>query len=117
MGFAPVNYSSMFDKINELSSKKDIVRELKRSTGKRKKYLEILFDLHKIHNNKIVWFIDDLENFFNMPLDAMPFFRPEFFIGGWDYDRLGEECKYRIYVTACGLKKMLLILMLGKRIE
>ncbi len=117
MGFAPVNYSSMFDDINELTSKKDIVRELKYSTGKKKKYLEALFDLHKIHNDKIVWFIDDLEKFFNMQLDVTPFFRPEFFIGGWDYNGLGEADNYRIYVTACGLKKMLLILMLGERIE
>lgn len=79
MGFAPVNYSSMFDNINELTSKKDIVRALKRSTGKRKKYLEALFDLHKIHNDKIVWFIDDLEEFFNMPLNVMPFFSPRVF--------------------------------------
>ncbi len=117
MGFAPVNYSSMFDNINELTSKKDIVRALKRSTGKRKKYLEALFDLHKIHNDKIVWFIDDLEEFFNMPLNVMPFFRPEFFIGGWDYNALGEADNCRVYVTACGLKKMLLIIMLGERIE
>lgn len=117
MGFAPVNYSSMFDNINELTSKKDIVRALKRSTGKRKKYLETLFDLHKIHNDKIVWFRNDLENFFNMPLNVTPFFHPDFFIGGWDYNALGEADNYRIYVTACGLKKMLLILMLGERIE
>lgn len=117
MGFAPVNYSSMFDNINELTSKKDIVRALKRSTGKRKKYLEALFDLHKIHNDKIVWFIDDLEEFFNMPLNVMPFFRPEFFIGGWDYNATKINEQMITYVSACGLKKMLLILMLGERIE
>lgn len=117
MGFAPVNYSSMFDKINELTTKKDIVRELKRSTGKRKKYLETLFDLHKIHNDKIVWFIDDLEKFFNRPLDVMPFFRPEFFVGGWDYNATEKNGRIFMYVSACGLKKMLLILMLGERIE
>ncbi len=117
MGFAPVNYSSMFDNINELTSKEDIIRELKRSTGKKKKYLEALFDIHKIHNDKIFWFTDDLEKFFNMRLDVTPFFRPEFFIGGWDYNVTEKNGQMVTYVSACGLKKMLFILMLGERIE
>lgn len=117
MGFSPVNYSSMFDNINKLTRKKDIVSELKLATGKKEKYLEALFDLHKIHNNKIVWFEDDLESFFDMPLDVMPFFRPEFFITGWDYSITEKNGQMATYVSACGLKKMLLILMLGERIE
>ncbi len=117
MGFSAVNYSSMFDNINELTSKKDIVRELKHNTGKNKKYLESLFDLHKIHNNKIVWFEEDLESFFDMPLDVTPFFRPEFFIGGWDYNVTEKNGQMVTYVSACGLKKMLLILMLGERLN
>ena len=115
MGLAPINYSEIFDKINELTSKKDIVRELNRSTGKSKKYLGELFDLHKTHNGKIVWFIEDLEKFFNRSLDVVPFFRPEFFIGGWDYNTLGKSDNYRTFVTACGLKKMLFILTTGEQ--
>lgn len=78
MGFSPVNYSCMFDNINELTSKKDIVRELKHNTGKKKKYLEALFDLHKIHNDKIVWFENDLKSFSICRLMLCRFFAPSF---------------------------------------
>ena len=54
---------------------------------------------------------------FNRPLDVMPFFRPEFFVGGWDYNATEKNGRIFMYVSACGLKKMLLILMLGERIE
>lgn len=114
MGFAPINYSLMFDKINELTDKNKIVKELKSSTGKKKKYLEELFDISEVHKGKPIWRLCDLEKFFNTSLEVVPFFRPEFFIGGWDYN---GSTKHGFYVTACGLKKVILILMQKEQIK
>ena len=132
MGFSAANYSGMFDNINELTTKKDIVRELKRQTGKKKEYLESLFDISKVYKGMRIWFLYDLETFFNRKLNVLPFFRPEFFIGGWDWSRLEQgnlregfetnncyhyENETIMYVSACGLKKMLLILALGESVK
>lgn len=116
---APVNYSCMFDDINELTKKRDIVREFKSnldttSSTKPKQCFDELFDISKVHNNKRVWFVKDLEKFFNRSLDVLPFFRPEFFIGAWDFNATEIDGEYCTYVTVCGLKKMLLILSLGE---
>lgn len=113
MGFSPFELSMIFDSINTYTEKKDIVKALKISTGEKRKYLEKLFDIRSIRNEKPVWFLDDLEKFFECDLNVYPFFRPEFFVAGYDVnaDERG------IYVTACGLKKMLLILNLGKKKE
>lgn len=122
----------MFDSINDMTKKKDVVRALRVSTGKKKKYIEDLYEMAKTLEGKPIWIINELEKFFNRELDVMPFFRPEFFIGGYDYNGLGTgEKRVRFekenkqhyeeetikYVTACGLKKMLLILSLGERLE
>lgn len=132
MAFSPANYSSIFDNINNMTKKKDIVRALRISTGKKKKYIEELYEMAKILEGKPIWIITELEQFFDRKLNVMPFLRPEFFIGGYDYNGIGtgekrirfeRENKHHyedetiIYVTACGLKKMLLILSLGERIE
>lgn len=132
MGFVPVNYSMMFDKINTYTEKKDVVRELRISTGKKKKYLDKLFDVSKKLKNKPIWIRSDLEEFFERDLNVLPFFRPEFFIGGHDYNGMGRgeereefermnNCIYCedtiMYVTACGLKKMILILSLGEKLK
>ena len=106
MGFSPINYSLMFDDINQMTTKKDVIRELKVSTGKPKKYLEKLYDISQEKDGTLIWYIDDLEKFFNMSLKIIPFFRPEFFIPGWDFNVTGNQG----YVTPCGLKKMILIL-------
>lgn len=109
-----INYIFMFDNINELTEKKEIVKILKMSYEKPRWRFEKLFDISKIHNGRRVWFVKDLEKFFNRSLDVLPFFRPEFFIVAWDYSSTeidGERCTY---VTVCGLKKMLLILSLGE---
>ncbi|MDO4306401.1 MAG: hypothetical protein Q4C77_06165 [Eubacteriales bacterium] len=42
MGFSPAAYSMIFDTIDTYTEKKDIVRALKLSTGKKKKYLDRL---------------------------------------------------------------------------
>lgn len=132
MGFSPAAYSMIFDTINTYTEKKDIVRALKISTGKKKKYLEALFDISKRYNGKPIWLVCDLEKFFGRKLDVTPFFRPEFFVGGYDFNGLGHgtfrqqfeqdnQCHYEdetiMYVTACGLKKMILILSLGEKID
>ena len=132
MGFAAINYSMMFDSINTYTEKKDIIRELRISTGKKRKYLNKLFDISKNLNGKPVWLITDLEKFFKRDLNVLPFFRPEFFIGGYDHNGIGRgemrekferenNCKYEentiMYVTACGLKKMILILSLGEMLK
>ena len=118
MGFSPAAYSMIFDSINTYTTKKDVVRALKRSTGKSRKYLESLFDISKKHQNKPIWVVSDLERFFNRELSVMPFFRPEFFVGGFEND---NGCHYEedtiMYVTACGLKKMILILSLGEHMK
>lgn len=122
---SPSTLSAIFDSINTYTTKKDIVRALKISTGKKKKYLESLFDISKKYDEKPIWLIYDLEKFFDCDLDVCPFFRREFFIPGYDWNGLGQgpkrkefeiinRCHYEdetiIYVSACGLKKMLLIL-------
>lgn len=132
MGFSPAAYSMIFDSINTYTTKKDVVRALKRSTGKSRKYLESLFDISKKYQNKPIWVVSDLERFFNRELSVMPFFRPDFFVGGYDFNGLGggplrktfendNGCHYEedtiMYVTACGLKKMILILSLGEHMK
>lgn len=132
MGFSPAAYSMIFDTINTYTDKKDIVRALKISTGKKKKYLELLFDISKKYNGKPIWIVYDLERFFGRKLDVLPFFRPEFFVGGYDFSGMGQgrarqqfekdnQCHYEdetiMYVTACGLKKIILILSLGEKNE
>lgn len=132
MAFSPAAYSMIFDSINTYTTKKDIVRALKISTGKNRKYLESLFDVSKRYKDKPVWLISDLEKFFHRDLKVCPFFRPEFFVGGYDFNGLGGGplrkefehdncCHYEeetiMYVTACGLKKMLLILSLGEHLK
>lgn len=114
------------------TDKKDIVRALKINTGKKKKYLESLFDISKRYKEKPIWLICDLEKFFERSLNVTPFFRPEFFVGGYDYNGMGQghsrqqfekdnQCLYEdetiMYVTACGLKKMILILSLGEKMK
>ena len=130
MGFSPFELSMIFDSINTYTEKKDIVKALKISTGKKKKYLDTLFELSKTYNGKIVWIVNDLESFFERDLNVKPFFRSEFFVAGYDFNCMGlgenrqqfekENCchyedKMITYVTACGLKKMLLILSLGEK--
>lgn len=115
MGFAPVNYSAMFESINNLNERKDIVNALSISlnhfTGYTRCYISHLCDLSVERNGKTIWFVDDLEAFFGIPLlNTMPFFRPEFFIGGWDHNAFNDGDHLRHYVTTCGLKKILLIL-------
>lgn len=132
MAFSPANYSSMFDNINNMTKKKDIVRALRISTGKKKKYIEELYEMAKILEGKPIWIITELEKFFDRKLNVMPFFRPEFFIAGYDYNGIGKGderirfekengCSHEeetiIYVTACGLKKVMLILSLGEAIK
>ena len=132
MGFSPAAYSMIFDTINTYTEKNDIVRALKISTGKKKKYLEALFDISKRYKGTPIWLVCDLEKFFGRKLDVMPFFRPEFFVGGYDFNGLGQgtfrqqfeadnQCHYEdgtiMYVTACVLKKMILILSLGEKID
>lgn len=129
MGFSPAEYSMIFDSINTYTEKKDVVRELRISTGEKRKYLEELYDISKIKKGKPVWILNDLEAFLGRNLNVKPFFRPEFFVGGYDYNYMGlgelrqefekeNYCQYEEeivpYVTACGLKKILLILSLGK---
>lgn len=106
-------YSMIFDSVNTYTEKKDIVRAWEISTGEKRKYLEKLFDICSIRNEKPVWFLNDLEKFFNRELNVMPFFRPEFFVAGYDVNAVEQG----IYVTACGLKKMLLILKIGEKKE
>lgn len=132
MAFSPANYSSMFDNINNMTKKKDIVRALRISTGKKKKYIEELYEMAKILEGKPIWIITELEKFFDRKLNVMPFFRPEFFIAGYDFNGIdkGDKriqfekengCSHEeetiIYVTACGLKKVMLILSLGEDIK
>lgn len=132
MSFSPASYSMIFDSINTYTKRGDIVRALKISTGKKKKYLESLFDISKEYNGKPIWLIHDMEKFFNRDLDVLPFFRLEFFVPGYDWNGIGRgesrevfeiqnSCHYEdetiLYVTACGLKKMLLILSLGEKIR
>lgn len=111
MGFAPVNYSSMFDNINQLTDRNDIIKALCFTTYYNKKYITNLCKLSKVVSNKAIWYLEDLERFFGMQISGtMPFFRPEFFISGWDYNAHTVDDKFREYVTVCGLKKILLIL-------
>lgn len=132
MSFSPAVYSMIFDSINTYKEKKDIVRALKISTGKKKKYLEALVDMSKKYKGKPIWLVTDLEQFFNRDLNVMPFFRPEFFIQGYDWSAIGQSdarkafeiqnaCHYEneaiIYVTACGLKKMILVLSFGEKVK
>ena len=85
MSFSSAAYSMIFDTINTYTERKDIVRALRISTGKKKKYLESLFDISKRYKNKPIWLLYDLEKFFGRSLDVMPFFRPEFFVGAQYY--------------------------------
>ena len=111
MAFSPAAYSMIFDSVNTYTEKRDIVRALEISTGEKRKYLEKLFDICSIRNKKPIWFLCDLEKFFNRDLNVIPFFRPEFFVAGYDFNAIEQGT----YVTACGLKKMLLILSLGEK--
>lgn len=113
MGFSAAAYSMIFDSVNTYTEKKDIVRALEISTGEKRNYLEKLFDICSIRNEKPIWFLNDLERFFERDLNVLPFFRPEFFVSGYDVN----TDKKGTYVTACGLKKIILILNLGKKIK
>ena len=48
-----------------MTKKKDIVRALRISTGKKKKYIEELYEMAKILEGKPIWIITELEQFFD----------------------------------------------------
>lgn len=111
---APINYSMIFDNINLITDKAEMLKELSCATNCDKRFINRLGYLSAEHNGKFVWYIKDLERVLNIQIkEAAPFFRPEFFIGGWDYNSYSENGETIDYVTACGLKKILLIIQLG----
>lgn len=132
MRISPAEHSAIFDSINTYTNKREIVRSLQISTGKSKKYLETLYEVSKKYRGKRIWILPDLATFFHQNLNVLPFFRPEFFLAGYDWNGMGQgssrtefeqqnHCHYEeetiTYVTACGLKKMLLILSLGEQMR
>lgn len=132
MGFSHAAYSLIFDEINTYTDKNDVVEALYHHTGKKKRYLEMLFDVSKKYKGKPIWIVQDLERFFGRSLRVCPFFRQEFFASGYDFNGIGQgtmrqrfesdnQCHYEdetiLYVTACGLKKIILILSTGAKLK
>lgn len=116
----------------EKRTQRDIVKSIKLIPMYSKKYPERLLNISKRYKDEPIWIVSDLEKIFKCDLNVMPFFRPEIFIPGTDWNGLGQgdmrkyfekvnNCHYEdktiTYVTASGLKKMLLILRLGEKVS